>query len=62
VFPLRVITTGAGRESFRLEATAVEKMSLPPALFSPPPDFSNLSEMMRSMGLPDGIPGLPGGR
>jgi hypothetical protein len=62
VFPLRVITTSAGRESFRLEATAVEKMPLPPALFSPPPDFSNLSEMMRSMGLPDGIPGLPGGR
>ena len=61
VFPLRVITTDGGKETFRLEATAVEKVALPAALFYPPSDFQNLSAMLRGMGMPDGIPGLPGG-
>ena len=61
VFPLRVVTTAGGKETLRLEATAVEKQSLPAAAFYPPTDFRNLSEMMRGMGLPGGIPGMPGG-
>lgn len=62
VFPLRVVTTADGKETFRLEATNVEKTPLPAALFYPPSDFRNLSDMMRGMGLPGGIPGMPGGR
>ncbi len=61
VFPLRVVTTAGGKETFRLEATKVEKTSLPDSAFSAPADFRNLSEMMRGMGMPGGIPGLPGG-
>lgn len=61
VFPLRVVTSAGGKETFRLEATAVEKMTLPDSTFSAPADFQNLSDMMRGMGMPAGIPGLPGG-
>jgi hypothetical protein len=61
VFPLRVVTTAGGKESFRLEATNVEKASLPDSAFSAPADFRNLSDMMRGMGMPGGIPGMPGG-
>ena len=61
VFPLRVVTTVSGKETFRLEATAVEKVTLPASLFTPPADFQDLSGMMRGMGMPSGIPGLPGG-
>jgi hypothetical protein len=61
VFPLRVVTTAGGKETFRLEATAVEKTPLPDTAFSAPADFHNLSDMMRGMGMPGGIPGLPGG-
>jgi hypothetical protein len=60
VFPLRVVTTAAGKENFRLEVTNIEKASLPDSLFAAPADFRNLSDMMRGMGLPGGIPGLPG--
>lgn len=61
VFPLRVVTTAGGKETFRMEATSVEKVALPDSTFSAPADFKNLSEMMRGMGMPGGIPGLPGG-
>ena len=64
VFPLRVITTSTGKETFRLEATAVEPQVLPASLFVAPADFKNLSEMMRGMGMPGNMPGgaiPPGG-
>ncbi len=61
VFPLRVVTTQGGKETMRMEATAVEKQTVPAALFYPPSDFKNLSEMLRGMGMPGGIPGMPGG-
>lgn len=61
VFPLRVVTSGAGKETFRMEATAVQPQAMPAAYFAAPADFKNLSDMMRGMGLPGGIPGLPGG-
>lgn len=55
VFPLRVVTKGPnGRETFRMEATAVKKQSLPASTFTPPPDFQKLDmpNMMRGMGIP----------
>jgi hypothetical protein len=62
VFPLRVITTAGGKETFRLEATAVEKVALPAQLFYAPADYQDLSAMLKSMGMSGGIPGLPGGK
>ena len=62
VFPLRVITRdGSGKESFRMEATAVNKGSLPDSTFTPPADFQkfDMEGMMRGMGMP-GMPGTPG--
>ena len=61
VFPLRVVTTAGGKETFRMEATAVEKTALPASTFAAPADFKNLSDMMRGMGMPGGMPGMPGG-
>jgi hypothetical protein len=61
VFPLRVVTTTGGKETYRMEATAVEKTALPASTFAAPADFKNLSDMMRGMGMPGGIPGMPGG-
>jgi hypothetical protein len=61
VFPLRVVTNAGGKETFRMEATNIEKASQPQELFSAPSDFKNLSDMMRGMGMPGGIPGMPGG-
>jgi hypothetical protein len=61
VFPLRVVTTDGAKETFRLEATNVEKISIPAAAFYAPSDFQNLSAMLKGMGMPDGIPGMPGG-
>lgn len=61
VFPMRVVTSGAGKETFRMEATAVQPQAMPAASFAAPADFKNLSDMMRGMGMPGGIPGLPGG-
>jgi hypothetical protein len=62
VFPLRVITTDGGKETFRLEATAIEKVALPAHLFYAPTDYQDLSAMLKSMGMSGGIPGLPGGK
>lgn len=61
VFPLRVVTSGAGKETFRMEATAVQPQALPAEHFAPPADFHSMADMMRGMGMPGGIPGLPGG-
>lgn len=61
VFPLRVVTSGSGKETFRMEATAVQPQTLPAEYFAAPADFHSMSDMMRGMGMPGGIPGLPGG-
>jgi len=68
-FPLRVVSQNAGgKETFRMEATAVEKQSLPDSLFVPPAGWQNLSDMMKGMGggipagmMPPGMRGMPGG-
>ena len=57
-FPLRVITKGAdGQETFRLDATAVDKKSLPASTFEPPADYQkfDMQGMMRGMGAPGGM-------
>jgi hypothetical protein len=61
LFPLRVVTFEKnGRESFRMEATALEKKSLPDSLFEPPAGYQkfDMGGMMKGMmkGL---IPGRP---
>jgi hypothetical protein len=60
-FPLRVASkTPKGKESFRMEATAINKTALPASIFAPPADFQkfDMQGMMRGMS----IPGMPGGR
>ena len=58
-FPLRVVTTSnkdkSGKETFRMEATAIDKQKLPASLFAAPEDFQklDLGGMMRGM-----IPGF----
>jgi len=59
-FPLRVVSLEGGKETFRMEATAVEKKSLPASTFVAPDGFQDLSAMMRGMGLPPGMK-IPGG-
>lgn len=54
-FPLRVSSKdAAGKETFKLEATAVDKASLPASLFQPPSDYQkfDMGAMMRGMGRP----------
>jgi hypothetical protein len=56
-FPLRVTTKSAdGKDSFRMEATAIKKESIPDSLFVPPADYQDMGAMMRGMGMP-GMPG-----
>jgi hypothetical protein len=60
LFPLRVVTFDAGgKEEFRLEATAVEKKSLPDSLFTPPAGYQpiEMGGMMKGM-MPGGFPGM----
>jgi hypothetical protein len=57
LFPLRVIGKDKdGKETFRMEATAIEKTSLPDSMFTPPPGFQkfDMGGMMKGM-----IPGRP---
>lgn len=59
-FPLLVIHRDqAGKESGRMEATKVEKQSLPDDLFVAPPDYKRFDResMMGNMGGRRGIPG-----
>ncbi|MES2694930.1 MAG: DUF4412 domain-containing protein [Verrucomicrobiota bacterium] len=52
LFPLRVVTKNkGGKETFRMEATAVDKQSLPDTLFAPPADYQKLdmSGMMKGL-------------
>jgi hypothetical protein len=58
VFPLRVVTTGGGKETFRLEVTAIDKETLPASHFAPPADFQDMGAMMKGMGMPGGM-GMP---
>ena len=60
VFPLRVVTTAGDKETFRMEATAIDQQALPASTFAAPADFKNLSDMMRGMGMPGGMPQIPG--
>lgn len=51
-FPLRVVGDAKGKKAFRLEATAVERKSLPDAHFAPPPGHRkfDMGGMMQGMG------------
>lgn len=54
-FPLRtVVFDKAGKESLRMEATSIEKQSLPASTFIPPADYQkfempNMGDMMKGM-------------
>lgn len=54
-FPLRTVVFGKdGKEAVRMEATSVEKQSLPASLFAPPADFQKfemppMGDMMKGM-------------
>jgi hypothetical protein len=58
-FPLRVVTTKDGKETFRMEATSVEKQSLDASLFEAPADYRDVGSMMKGL-MPGGMP--PGAR
>lgn len=51
-FPLRVVGDAKGKKAFRLEATAVERKSLPDTHFAPPPGHRkfDMGGMMQGMG------------
>jgi hypothetical protein len=56
LFPLRVVSKDkSGKESFKMEATAINKQSLPDSLFTPPAGYQKLDMggMMKGM-----IPGV----
>lgn len=56
LFPLRIVTKGKnGKETYRMEATAIEKQKLPDTLFAIPEGYSEFSmgNMMKGM-----IPGF----
>jgi hypothetical protein len=53
LFPLRVAGKDkAGKESFRMEVTAIEKTSLPDSMFTPPAGYQKLDMggMMKGFG------------
>ena len=59
LFPLRVIGHDkGGKENFRMEATAINKQTLPDALFTPPADYQKLDMggMMKGMMPPGARP------
>lgn len=59
-FPLRVTTTNAqGKQTFRMEATSIEKKSLPDSLFTPPAGYQKLDMENMMRGMP-GMQGMPG--
>jgi hypothetical protein len=61
LFPLRVVSYDkAGRETSRMDVTAIEKKSLPDSLFTVPAGYQqmDMSAMMRG-GMPGGFPGAP---
>lgn len=61
LFPLRVVSRDKGsKETFRMEATSVDKTALPDSLFTAPADYQkfDMGNMMKGM-MPGG--GRPGG-
>lgn len=57
LFPLRVVGyDDAGKESFRMEATSIDRQALPDGMFTPPPEYRkmDMGGMMRGM-----MPGSP---
>ena len=50
LFPMRVVGKD-GRDSFRMEVTAIDKTSLPDSLFTPPPGYQkfDMGGMMKGM-------------
>lgn len=60
-FPLRVVAKMDDGQEFRMEATSVEKTSIPASEFEPPAGWQKMDMgMMQGMGR--GMPGMPGGR
>jgi hypothetical protein len=55
-FPLRVTTTTKNKQTFRMEATAVERKALPDSFFAPPEGYKKFD----MGGLMQGLQGLPG--
>ena len=56
LFPLRVVSYDkAGKEAFRMEATAVDKQALPADTFTPPADYQKFD----MGGMMKGMPGRP---
>jgi hypothetical protein len=55
LFPLRVVSHDKDGGEFRMEATSIEKKSLPDSLFAPPADYQkfDMANMMKGM--------MPGG-
>ncbi|MSU66562.1 MAG: DUF4412 domain-containing protein [Opitutus sp.] len=59
LFPLRVVTHEKdGKENFRMEVTAIEKQTLPDALFSAPAGYQKM-DLGGMMGGLMGRPGMP---
>jgi hypothetical protein len=59
-FPLRVVTNEGGKEKFRMEATSVNKTSLPDSVFMPPDGWRKLDLGSMFGGALQGL--IPGGR
>ena len=60
LFPLRIVSYDtSAKEEFRLEATAIEKKSLPDSLFTPPAGYQplDMAGLMPGM-MPGGLPGF----
>jgi hypothetical protein len=51
LFPLRVVSKDkSGKDSFKMEATAINKQTLPDSLFTPPASYQKLDMgMMKGM-------------
>jgi hypothetical protein len=56
LFPLRVVGKDkSNRESFRMEVTAIQKETLPDALFTPPADYKSFDMGGMMKGIMQGI-------
>jgi hypothetical protein len=54
MFPLRVVSTSTDGKVFKMEVTAINKVSLPASEFTPPEGYRefNMQNMMQGMGVP----------
>ncbi|MDO8543446.1 MAG: DUF4412 domain-containing protein [Opitutaceae bacterium] len=58
LFPLRVVDRDkSGKESFRMEATSIDKQALPDGMFTPPADYQKMD--MGGMMMPGMMRGMP---